>query len=80
MKSKKCASCGGILVSKKIEYEKCVGSKRMIFENVPASVCASCDEVWLAGSVAEKIEKVFHKNLKPKSWIKIPVWAFPKAA
>ena len=80
MKTKKCAACGGVLVGKKVEYEKCVGTKRMFFENVPASVCVSCDEIWLEGKVAEKIEKVFQKSLKPKTWIKVPVWSFSKAA
>ena len=80
MKKGKCAKCGGILLLKKIDYDKKVGEKRMLFENVPTLVCSSCDEIWLDGKIVEKMERVFQKGVKPTRWISIPVWSFPKAA
>ncbi|MBF0104711.1 MAG: YgiT-type zinc finger protein [Deltaproteobacteria bacterium] len=78
MKKNACAKCGGILVKQKIDYEKKVGEKRALFEAVPASVCTSCDEVWLDAMVAEKIEEIFNKSLKPTRWVKVPLWSLSR--
>lgn len=80
MKKNKCASCGGILVRQKIDYEKKVGEKRALFEAVPAWVCTSCDEVWLDAKVAEKMEQIFKKSLKPTRWVRIPLWSLARLA
>ena len=80
MKKERCANCCGILVLQKVNYEKKVGEKRVLFEEVPALVCSSCDEIWIEGKVAEKMERIFQKGSKPVRWIKIPIWSFPKAA
>ena len=80
MKKEKCANCGSNLVSRKVEYDKKVGQKRVLFESVPASVCLSCDEVWLDGKVAEKMEQLFRAEIKPIKWLKIPIYPFSQAA
>lgn len=80
MKNESCANCGGLLVPQKIEYEKKIGEKRMLFEDVPASVCASCDEIWIEGKIAEKMEGIFHKGIRPTRWVKIPIWSLSRAA
>lgn len=76
MKKEKCASCGGLVIPKKVEYEKKMGSHRLLFEQVPAKVCTSCDEVWIEGKIAEKMEKLFQKGIKPTRRITVPVWSF----
>lgn len=78
MKPKTCANCGGALVKQEIDYEKKVGNRRALFENVPAQVCTRCEEVWLDASVAEKIEKLFWKSLRPKKWLRIPILSLSK--
>ena len=80
MKKEHCANCSGILISRKIDYDKKIGSKRVLFQDVPASVCSSCDEVWIEGKVAEKMEKLFAKGKKPTRWIKIPIWSLSRPA
>lgn len=80
MKKERCANCGGILLFQKVEYDKKIGDKRILFEDVPALVCSSCEEVWIDGKVAEKMEKIFQKGNRPTRWIKIPIWSFSKAA
>ncbi len=79
MKKNLCANCGGKLKAKKIEYEKKMGEKRAIFDDVPAHVCSECHEVWIDGKVLEKIESIFLKGTKPKKWLKVPVWSFSHA-
>lgn len=80
MKREQCAYCGGTLLHKKIVYDKKVGEKHLLFEEVPASVCSDCDAVWIDGKIAEKMEQIFNNGQKPTRWAKIPVWSFPKAA
>ncbi len=80
MKNSKCANCGGVLVKQKIDYERKTGAKRALFEAVPALVCTSCDEIWLDAKVAEKIEKIFQKSIKPTRWVKIPIWSLARLA
>ena len=80
MKKERCANCNGILMVQKVDYEKKVGRKRVLFEEVPALVCSSCEEVWLEGKTAEKMERIFNKGQRPSRWVKIPIWSFSKAA
>lgn len=80
MKKRKCGNCGGFLIPKKTAYEKRVGMKRVLFEDVPSMVCPYCDEVWIDGKVAEKIERIFKKGVKPTRWISIPVCSLSRAA
>lgn len=80
MRKQRCASCGGFLVAQNIVYEKKVGEKRVVFENVPAMVCASCDEVWFDGKTAEKIERLFQKKILPSRWLKVPVFSYSHAS
>ena len=80
MKKELCATCGGTLVKDTISYDKKIGRKRVLFEDVPAKVRSSCDEVWIDGKVAEKMERLFHKGKKPVRWISIPVWSLSRAA
>lgn len=80
MKKEKCANCGSLLVPQRINYDKKIGDKRVLFEDVPALVCSSCDEVWIEGKVVEKMERLLQKGTKPTRWVKIPIWSLAKAA
>lgn len=75
---RKCPNCGGMMVAKQIEYEKKIGSKRMLFEDVPADVCVSCEEVWIDGKVLQNLEKVFLKPKKTSRYLSIPVLSYSK--
>ena len=68
------------MVPQKISYDKKVGRRMLGFENVPALVCSACDEVWLDGKIAEKMEKIARKGSKPTRWIKVPIWSLSHAA
>lgn len=80
MKKEKCANCGGLLVAQKIMYEKNVGGRRVFFEDVPARICSNCDEIWIDGKTAEKMERIYQKGLKPTRRITLPVWSLSKVA
>lgn len=80
MKKEQCAQCGGTLLHKTISYDKKVGAKRVLFEDVPALVCSDCDSVWMDGKVAEKMEEIFHNGKEPTRWATIPIWSLAKAA
>lgn len=67
-----------MMVAKEIEYEKKIGSKRMLFEDVPADVCVSCEEIWIDGKVLQNLEKVFLKPKKTSRYLSIPVLSYSK--
>jgi YgiT-type zinc finger domain-containing protein len=75
-----CAVCGGILIEEDIRYDKRWEDKIAIFENVPAQVCPQCGETWIDGKILEKMEKLFHKKMRPTYKLMIPVWSLKKAA
>lgn len=80
MKKEKCANCAGTLVPQKVVYEKNVGGRRVLFEDVPALVCSDCDEIWIEGKIAEKMERIYRKGLNPTRRITLPVWSLSKVA
>ncbi|MBI2339008.1 MAG: YgiT-type zinc finger protein [Deltaproteobacteria bacterium] len=80
MKKERCANCGGKLLPRRVEYEKIIGRHRALFDEVPANVCLECDEIWLDGKIAEKMERLFYKGAKPTRKVTIPVWSLAKVA
>ena len=71
----RCAGCGGKLVSKVIKYDQHWGDQIVVFEDVPAKVCASCNEVWLSSKVVQAMDKILVKQRKPSKKMMVPVWS-----
>ncbi len=58
----RCALCGGILVEKLITHEIRKGDELLVFENVPAFICAQCDGVWMTDDVKRKLDEIVAKE------------------
>lgn len=58
----RCALCGGTLVEKLITHEIRKGEELLVFDNVPAWVCAQCDGVWITDDVKRKLEEIVEKE------------------
>jgi YgiT-type zinc finger domain-containing protein len=58
----RCALCGGVLVAKLITHEIRKDDELLVFENVPALVCAQCDGVWLDGEIKRKLDEIVDRE------------------
>jgi YgiT-type zinc finger domain-containing protein len=74
-KARLCAVCGGLLTRKAIRYDQHWGDQIVIFDDVPASVCATCGEIWLGSKTVQAMEKILLQQKKPTKKIAIPVWS-----
>lgn len=69
-----CAICGGNLHSKKISLDRLIENHLYLFEDVPVQICDQCDEIWIPGREAERMDQILQKKLKPKKEILVPVY------
>ena len=76
--STECGYCGGSLHSKTLPYYDLVWEEETYrFENVPALVCAACDEVFFEASVDQAMDKALEHLDKPKRFAQIPILELP---
>lgn len=54
----RCALCGGTLAARLITHEIRKGDELLVFDNVPAFVCAQCDGVWMTDEVKQKLDQI----------------------
>lgn len=76
----RCAECGGTLRTRSITHTQAWGGKLSRVENVPARVCVQCGEVWLAGEVSQKIDRILRSPPKAKKYLQVPVFSFSEEA
>lgn len=74
-KSSKCAVCGGKLITKRVSYDQHWGEQLVLFEDVPASVCLDCGEIWLSAKTIKTMDNILSKKTKPTKKIQVPVWS-----
>ena len=75
-----CTYCGGSLHARTLTYyDVAWNEKTYRFENVPALVCAACEEVFLEASIDQAIDKALNEKAKPKRYEQIPVLELPQA-
>ena len=70
-----CALCGGRLRRTAITFDARREEKLYIFQDVPADVCRSCEEAWIAGEVSQLMDEAIQKHRKPKKYEKVPVFS-----
>lgn len=71
----KCPICGGPIAEALVTLSFPDGSEVVkIVHQVPAGVCSSCGEEYLAADVAEKLELLL--NSPPHDQVKSPVWKY----
>lgn len=74
MKDTLCANCGGKLYRQKTSLDRLVEEHLYLFENVFVQACRQCQEIWIPGSLAEKMDQAIQGKLKPKRRIPVPVY------
>jgi YgiT-type zinc finger domain-containing protein len=74
-----CAVCGGELKATTITHEEKRNSHIYLFQNVPATVCTACGEVWIDEEVLQQIDHLIETGI-PVRKVETPVYDFPRAA
>ena len=74
MKDTLCAQCGGRLQKQKMTLDRLVEGHLYLFENVYIQMCRQCGEIWIPGSLAERMDQAIQGKLKPKKRIPVPVY------
>ena len=74
MKDSLCAVCGGKLRKQETSIDRLVEGHLYLFENVSVHACNQCGEIWIPGSVAERMDQAIQGKLKPKRRIPVPVY------
>lgn len=59
----KICKCGNITVEKQIKLERNINERRIIFKNVPVSVCPNCNEQYLSAKTLKQMDRLLSKNL-----------------
>ena len=78
--TRKCGECGGTLEKKTITHIQPWGGELYRFEEVPASVCVQCGQVWLSAEVSQLMDDIIHKHPKPKKYQMVPVFSLAELA
>lgn len=68
-----CAVCGGTMRPSTERLEEWHGDTLYVFENVPVLICDECGEIWLEGTIMEKLDELIQKS-KPQRTIEAPVY------
>ena len=72
---RRCAICAGPIEETVVTLSFPDGSSGVkIVHQVPAGVCSSCGEEYLAADVAERLERLL--NSPPHDEVKSPVWKY----
>ncbi len=74
MKDSLCAVCGGKLRKRKTSIDRLVEGHLYLFENVSVPACDQCGEIWIPGSLVERMDQAIQGKLKPKRRIPVPVY------
>lgn len=74
MKDSLCAICGGKLQTQKITLDRLVEGHLYLFERVTVQVCDQCNEIWIPGSEAERMDQAIQGKIKPCKEISVPVY------
>ena len=73
-----CAACGGTCEVTTITHEVKRGTRLYVFENVPATICGECREIWIDEEVLQEIDKLIEYGV-PVRKIETPVYDFSRA-
>lgn len=74
MKGYLCAQCGGKLHRKKTFLDRLVDGHLYLFKDVSVQLCNQCGEIWIPGSLVERMDQAIQGKLKPKKRIPVPVY------
>lgn len=74
-KGETCEYCGGALVEKRVTLHRKVRGNHVLFENVPAGVCAQCGTRYYAANVLKTIEESIRGRRKAERKVLVPVYS-----
>ncbi len=72
-----CSFCGGEVKGQRTELDYRYEQKLYIFRNVQAGVCQQCGEKYLAGKVAEEIDRRIQMKDTWTKTVAVPVQVLP---
>src|SRR5712691_9670251 len=75
--NQRCAICGGALKAMTITHEEKRDSHLYLFQNVPATVCTACGEIWIDEEVLQQIDRLIETGI-PVRKVETPVYDFPR--
>jgi YgiT-type zinc finger domain-containing protein len=73
-----CAACGGTGEATTITHEVKRGTHMYLFQNVPATICGECRELWIDEEVLQEIDTLIEYGV-PVRKIETPVYDFSRA-
>ena len=71
-----CPECKGGMKKEHTSVTLFRNGTPVLFENVPAWVCAQCGEIWLSAKAARKLDERLASKLEPRRYISMPVIAY----
>jgi YgiT-type zinc finger domain-containing protein len=71
-------ACGGTCEATTITHEVKRGARLYVFENVPATICGKCRELWIDEEVLQEIDTLIEYGV-PIQKIETPVYDFSRA-
>jgi YgiT-type zinc finger domain-containing protein len=77
-KTQLCAACGGKLEATTITHEVKRGTHIYLFQNVPATICGACREIWIDEEVLQQIDRLIETGV-PVRKVETPVYDFAPA-
>ena len=80
MKGSTCASCGGPLRAQRITIDRRIDGRLVVFEDVPARVCADCSNVWLDHDVLKAMEDALSGGDNDCRTIEVPAYSLKDRA
>jgi len=73
-----CVLCGGKLEATTITHEVKRGTDISLFQNVPATICGECRDIWIDDEVLEQIDRLIETGV-PVRKVETPVYDFSRA-
>ena len=71
-----CEYCKGSIEERRVELYRHKGTKRILFENVPAGVCRSCGARYYSANVLKMLDRLNSNHARKRKTVQIPILHF----
>lgn len=58
----KICRCGSVALDRKINIERNIAGRHIVFKNVPVLVCPNCNEQYLAAKILKQMDRLISKE------------------
>lgn len=76
----RCPLCGGAISSKKTTFSVDLGKGILIVREVPAQICALCDEEWFCSDVSQRLDQLAADMREKGTEVEIISYSTPRNA